>query len=591
MNSYNKYEINNKSFESGPLCITQEGNYYFSEDIVINFYKNNNDFWAFNKGHNFGFMAGIIVEASNVVIDMCGFSIKQSIQDYCLQRFFALIQLNNMPFNVGKGPILENRTEMSVPENIVIKNGTFELTSHQAILGNNNKNLTLTNICVKQFEVTGITLNNIDGLKFNDSVVRDANKNIPLSPFFSAFVFLFRLLQTTIEMIDDDNIINKINLIIDVLKKELDPFINIIFNIESVDELYFLDKYCFFINKKKLSPCNIHGIKITGSGPGVDEFHGSINPDDSLNSSCIDINNVNVKNISARVDEELALAYNDKIVHIGAGVKATFTFLENNFSYKIIKLIRELVIEYPSVNTYLKSDLSDSIVFDSVEKIYLKQKLDDEQSQLFSVLRNADSMGHVNKGVVGLRLGSMIFCRVNKFGVNNICNYGKMSNNRFKFIHEFNIHKQTFVDHGISGISNITGSYSTGIIASSLHSSGFNNIDINNILSTHSHSVGFFVNNKSDDVTIKNIFINKIKSNNKLNDSDTILVDENTKNVYIYNTFINVNKDSYKFKFIFLFFTAIVVLYILNAIPFSVVKNNLIKYINSLKELVKSQQN
>ena len=576
--SNKKYEINNDSFKNGPLIISCPGNYYFTENIVINFYKTSEDFWEFQPGHNFGFMAGIIITCSDVTIDMCDFYIKQSIQDYCLQRFFALIQLNNMPFNVGAGPILENREKLDVPKNIVIKNGTFGLTSHQAILGNNNENIVLTNICVKDFEVSGVTLNNVKNLDFNNSCVKNSNKNVPVSPFFSAYVFLFRLLQTTMQFTEDDNIKNEIIKIINLIKEELGLFIDIIIETDCMDKLYFNDKYDFFINSKKLSPCNIHGIKITGSGPSVNEFHLSVNPDKSLNANNINIKDVIVKNIYARVDEELSLAYKDNIVHIGAGVKATFAFLENSFSFEIITLMKDLIDKHPSINKYMKSDLSNVDIYNAIKKIHFKEKLDDNQSQVFSVLRNCDSMGHINKGVMGVRLGSIMSCNVNNLSVDKVVNYGKKSKNRYDYIHEYNIYKETYIEHGVSGISNITGSYSTGIIASSINSSVFNNIDISNIISKNSHSIGLFINNESENVTVKNININKILSNNKLNDSATLLVDENTKNIYIYNTFINVNKSCNKFKFAFMFFIAIVILYIANIIPYSILLLKLNKY-------------
>ena len=92
------HEINNNSFKNGPLYITESGCYHFTENIVIDFYNTKEKFWAHQKDNNFGFTAGIIIKVCDVEIDMCGYSIEQSIQDFCLQRFFALIQFNDMPF-------------------------------------------------------------------------------------------------------------------------------------------------------------------------------------------------------------------------------------------------------------------------------------------------------------------------------------------------------------------------------------------------------------------------------------------------------------------------------------------------------------
>lgn len=569
MENCKKYPINNDSFKNGPLEITLPGYYYFTEDIILNFYKTKEDFYKHNKNHNFGFSAGIIIRTSNVTIDLCNFSIKQSNIDYCLQRFFALIQLNNMPFNVGAGPILENRKKLDQPKNIIIKNGTFGLTSHQAILANNNENLKIHDILIKDFEVSGITLNNISNLNFYNSVIKTPIELVPLNPFFSAFVFMFRLLQTASIFINNPEIVNKINTIIDTIKEEIDSFIDIIISSETLLNLINNQTYKYFINQDKLSPCNVHGLKITGSGPSVNEFHKTINPDNSLNSKNIKITNVIIKDINAVVNEELALAYKDNIVHIGAGVKVTFNLLKITSMFTIIEQMKNLITQYPEVNTYLKSDLSNNDIYDVIQKIKFKQKITSEQAKVFSVLRNVDSMGHINKGVMGVRLGSMLNCYVNNLKISKINNFGRNSEDRNEIINLYNIFKQTFPEHGVSGISNINGSYSTAIISSSVHKSSFYNIDINNICSTNSHAIGFFINNESEDVTVNGIFINKIKSNNKLNDSATILIDENTKNIYIYNSFVNVNKEVYRFKYIFMFFISIVILYIASIIPFS----------------------
>ena len=191
-----KIKITNELFVNGPLILSESGYYYLCEDIYINFLKNKGDIWEHNKNNNFGFTAGIIITGTNITLDLKGYSIQQSIQDFCLQRFFALIQLNNMPFNIGKGPILEQRKELNTGKNIIIKNGTLGLTSHQAILGNNNENVELKKININNFEVSGITLNAVKDLKFKYSKIEYSNNNIPITPHFSAFIFIFKLLQT-----------------------------------------------------------------------------------------------------------------------------------------------------------------------------------------------------------------------------------------------------------------------------------------------------------------------------------------------------------------------------------------------------------
>jgi len=136
------------------------------------------------------------------------------------------------------------------------------------------------------------------------------------------------------------------------------------------------------------------------------------------------------------------------------------------------------------------------------------------------------------------------------------------------------IFKETFVDHGSSGTLNIIGSYSTGVISSSIINSAFNGVIISKIKSEHNKAIGMFINNKSKNVTVKNMSVNSIKSNETRGDSSMILVDENSKNIFIYDSFYNVNTDARKFKYLFLFFISIVILYIINLIPFHIVISN-----------------
>jgi len=82
-----KYKITNDDFVNGPFVISKSGYYYLCENITINFLKNKNDIWEHNKDNNFGFTAGIIIDTCDVVLDLNDFTIQQSIQDYCLQRF------------------------------------------------------------------------------------------------------------------------------------------------------------------------------------------------------------------------------------------------------------------------------------------------------------------------------------------------------------------------------------------------------------------------------------------------------------------------------------------------------------------------
>lgn len=540
-----KIKITNKSFDNGPLILSESGYYYLHEDIYINFLKNKEDIWKHNKNNNFGFTAGIIITGTDITLDLKGYSIQQSLQDYCLQRFFALIQLNDMPFNIGKGPILEQRKKLNTGKNIIIKNGILGLTSHQAILGNNNENVELRKIQINNFEVSGITLNAVKNLKLKCSKINDSNNKIPITPYFSAFIFIFKLLQTAKIIENKENISLKIDTILNEIKSFYQKYINIIYKSKNYNTLYSelaQLKNDIFINYDNNTPCNMHGIKITGSNPSVHEFHNSVNKNKELNSTNVEIKNVNIENLTAKVNEDLLLGYKKDILHIGAGVRISLKILTDksisNFFIKILEQIITLCEEFPTIKILIKINI-DRHNLKIIKKIVNGEQLTDKQSENYNIVRNCDLMGHINKGTIGIRLGSSIDCNLKNLNIKNIINSGILSSKYDYYKEKYNIKNEVILDSKTDGINNLTGSYSIGVISSGIANSTFDNLNINNIKSTTSKSIGIFVNNESNKIDLNKINISDIESNNNINDCSTILIDEKSKKVNLFDISIN----------------------------------------------------
>lgn len=536
--------ISNKLFDSGPLIISESGYYYLCEDIYINFLKNIDDIWKHNKNNNFGFTAGIIIVANDVVLDLNGFSIQQSLQDYYLQRFFAIIQLNDMPFNVGQGPILETRTKLQTGMNITIKNGIIGLSSHQAILGNNNKNLKLINIKITNFEVSGITLNAVENLKLYFTKIHSSNVNVPVTPYFSSFIFIYKLLSTIKSMEVNNDITYFIQNIMNKIISFYQPYIKKIYSIKKIDDIMnYFEKDDLFINFDKNTHCNMQGITITGANPSVHNFHNTLNVENKSNSKNIKFRNVIIDNLSGQTNEDFILGYKDKLLHIGSGVVLSLLFITHNkkisnFIINIIEMIVDLIHKYPNLNKYIKTNITKDIL-NTIKKISNNEKITNEESNDFFIMRNCDVMGHINKGSIGLRLGSCSNCDLKNVKINNIYNNGIIKNDLEIYKNKYNITNVKILNSGADGNTNITGNYSIGIIASGIENSDFKKININKIVSTNNKGIGIFVNNVSKSVNIKKSKIKNIISNNETNDCSTILVDEKAKNIYISNIELN----------------------------------------------------
>ena len=97
-----------------------------------------------NGPYHMGFFAAITIETNNVVIDLNGYNIEQSMEHYLQQRFFSIIELAPSPFITGQGP--SNFGPFTKYKNIKIHNGILGLSSHSSIHGNGTENLVLMNL-------------------------------------------------------------------------------------------------------------------------------------------------------------------------------------------------------------------------------------------------------------------------------------------------------------------------------------------------------------------------------------------------------------------------------------------------------------
>ncbi len=135
-----------------------------------------------------GFFAAIAIQAEDVVVDLNGFKIEQSVEHALLQRFFAVIELADQPFVPSQGPASFG-TEIDSAKNVTIRNGTIGRSSHHGIHGNGNERVTISNVDFDGYEVGAVALNGVDGLRIENSVARN-RKDVPVLGTFSSAMFI-----------------------------------------------------------------------------------------------------------------------------------------------------------------------------------------------------------------------------------------------------------------------------------------------------------------------------------------------------------------------------------------------------------------
>lgn len=199
-----KNPITQSDFKYGTLRITQPGYYILTENIVfnpVNLFPSKDQITKYPIGKNgpfhLGFFAAITIECDNVIIDLNGYSIRQSKRHNLLQRFFSCIELANSPFIPKQGPhsFISN---FKSANNCLIANGYLEESSHHGIHGNSNSKIAIHNLKITNFEVAGIALNGATNSIISECTILGKNKDIPVVSSFSQALFCARFLEQRI---------------------------------------------------------------------------------------------------------------------------------------------------------------------------------------------------------------------------------------------------------------------------------------------------------------------------------------------------------------------------------------------------------
>jgi hypothetical protein len=523
-----------------PYVIDKPGIYRLTEDIKLNFYNKPYDIFNVEstKDDLFGFPAGIKIISKYVTLDLSGHTLFQSPQDFCVQRFFALIQLNNSPFAINKGPIPEARCNLESASFCVIKNGQLGLTAHQAILGNDNNDIILENLTIVDYEVTAVTLNNVNTVYFNNvSIDRSigVERILPVSPYFSGLIFNYRLLKLTflkffINIVEQKTIVETNTHIRNVLT----PFLNVIYSYNTLTCIYEQLKHLafkvqpylrFLLNESKVSPCGIHGIKITGPNPSVTNFHQSINDDPEYRrSKNVFIYDSSINNILAEITPVVCFTLNKKPIHIGAGMKFGTALINQKVIVDLIATMNVLS-KNPNIAPFIRTTVNNNVVEFT--------KCGKDKSNTIGMDGAFDIMGHVQKGIMGIRIGSTSYVDLSGVSVTNIRNNGKkLHPNTLDCLKKtFGICDIDFSHDTFLSPMNYHGSYSMGSIISGSTNIDCSNVNIYDMTAPFGAAVGLAINNQCDTVSLYNTNVYDLVSCSSCFDSATFVIDEQSKNI------------------------------------------------------------
>ncbi len=467
--------LENKDFTTGTYRITTPGIYRLREDILLEPNRDSTCFPTQEQSKRFpmrpgpfilGFFAGITIETDNVILDLNGYTIKQSVRFYVLQRFFSTIELANSPFipkpsgDTTQGPA-NFGLNFKAANNVIIRNGTLGLSSHHGIHGNGAKNILVENLTIRDFEVGGISLNGVRNVYLDKVCCKNSmgtSLKVPINGRFSAAVYLWRTLSLIVKGGLDDYYINigKQRFYVSDAFFSLDKLIRETVDICERKNIFRVPKYPteifnLFGNPEGFQDCSaIYGFLFNKNGVAINEF-GACDPncDEAQHSSHILIEACHIENLVFKPREVVAqLKPDGKFQKDFSGSMIMvldtpwFTETQDNLNrynperkfvtdghYDLILATQVLLYKY-SQDRKIKwakgvSDISDNII-DWVSNGHKPFKCYNN----IKTARNSDIMGHVMKGGVAIRLDFS----------SNISLYDN--------------HIKTIINHGPPGINN-----------------------------------------------------------------------------------------------------------------------------------------
>ncbi len=141
------------------------------------------------------------------------------------------------------------------------------------------------------------------------------------------------------------------------------------------------------------------------------------------------------------------------------------------------------------------------------------------------MVRGGDSMMHVNKGVIALRLDGVDNTTIYNTVIKNICNVGKM----FQKVLNPNI---KFLSSNTENVFTYTGNDAYGIVCNNLNEATIDNIKITNLNSENGSTYKCLLMNGTQNITIERIEDEQKKASTK-NENYSIVVQESCKKFII----------------------------------------------------------
>jgi len=139
------------------------------------------------------FFAAFAVSAVGVTLDLNGFEMRQSDAHCLAQRFFAVIELSDRPFIRGQGPADFSGSSTGVvgaARNFALLNGRIGRSSHHGVHGNNARGVLISDVDIAGYEVAAVSLNGANDVVMHAVRALGTSLRVPVLGTYSSARFI-----------------------------------------------------------------------------------------------------------------------------------------------------------------------------------------------------------------------------------------------------------------------------------------------------------------------------------------------------------------------------------------------------------------
>ena len=395
--------------------------------------------------YHLGFFAAITIEIDEVILDLNGKTLSQSVEHNFQQRFYANIELANAPFITGKGPAnFQGAMEYKAPNHVLVYNGKLGLSSHHGIHGNTAMNVMLYNLSIETFEVAGIALNGTITAILAKLYIQNNNTNIKILSTYSQA----RFIRSFLKLVSDDEKLK--------IQGEDKYYNDISGNLhDDLNNTFsaFKDNkpipVSYFNNTNKGYDGNVYGIVLNVNGPVVGPFLTKQAYDNLTDPGNTDIyfETIHIYNLESHPIEIIGIknpnggsgAYGKKMQAgpIGDIFQIINKFVNTGGKYTGTSLSNaQVLIAKSSLSNKGTTSITTTGEINTLDWVEKQQDLGTLTSECYLV-GGGDSMGHTMKGNIGFFISGGTNITGTNININGIKTNGDNVGKKLSDIHSY----------------------------------------------------------------------------------------------------------------------------------------------------------